>query len=415
MSPISAADSQPTEAQISTQFKLASFWLTKGKLERAISGFQEVLQLQPTHQQAAIFLEHALQQQQHEIRVLQRENSLAATSDSTKFTSGKISLVHQKVFGAHRCGWSYAIQALKPLHNPAGILFDGYLENSFLWKHYQPGQAKPPYTQPWVGFLHNPPSMPHWFFFQDSPQSLMKTAEWQQSLENCVGLFCLSNYHAQWVREQTGKLVSALIHPTEIPEQQFDFDRFVENSQKKIVQLGWWLRQPTAIQRLPVGVDNKLGYEKIKLNPTFSLNSALQLKALADAEIALEHVTLDPDFASNTRELSHLSDADYDQLLCENVGFVALYDTSANNTVVECIARATPLLVNPLPAVVEYLGEGYPLYFQTLAEAAEKVQDLQRVKAAHEYLKTCDTRRRLSAAYFCESLRTSEVYQQIVL
>ena len=52
---------------------------------------------------------------------------------------------------------------------------------------------------------------------------------------------------------------------------------------------------------------------------------------------------------------------------------VALHGASANNMVIECIARATALLVNPLPAVVEYLGEGCPFYFRSLAEAAEKV------------------------------------------
>ncbi|MEM6450510.1 MAG: tetratricopeptide repeat protein [Cyanobacteria bacterium P01_D01_bin.105] len=421
-SPMANVDSIDSTAQqhldqqhIETQFKLASLWLTKGKFERAISGYRAILALQPTHKEAALFLDHALQQQDQD-SLCQRQNYAEEGSNKTILPlnpTGKISLTHQKVFGAHRCGWSYAIQALKPLHNSSGILFDGYLENSFIWKHYQPGQVRTPYRQPWVGFLHNPPAMPSWFYPQQSPQTLMATSEWQQSLEHCVGLFCLSNYQAQWVRKQTGKPVSVLIHPTEIPEQLFDFDQFMQNSQKKIVQLGWWLRQITAIQRLPIRSKNALGYEKIRLNPAFTIDSDAQLQALAEAEIMAEKVCFNPDFVANTREVSHLCNADYDQLLCENIGFIALHDTSANNAVIECIARTTPLLVNPLPAIIEYLGKDYPLYFETLAEAAQKAQDLKRIEAAHQYLKTCPTRKKLSAEYFRQSFQTSSVYQSI--
>ena len=41
---------------------------------------------------------------------------------------------------------------------------------------------------------------------------------------------------------------------------------------------------------------------------------------------------------------------------------LSLVDASANNAVIDCIARATPLLVNPHPAVIEYFGADYPTY-----------------------------------------------------
>ena len=44
----------------------------------------------------------------------------------------------------------------------------------------------------------------------------------------------------------------------------------------------------------------------------------------------------------------HLTDAEYDQTLAENIAFIRLYDASANNTVVECIARATPPAGQPI-------------------------------------------------------------------
>ncbi|MGC1307361.1 MAG: tetratricopeptide repeat protein [Phormidesmis sp.] len=412
---VSMSSSQQVIEQAAVQFQLASVWWRKGKLERAIAGYREVLRLQPTHLQATVYLDDALKQQNREALHYQKVSQAYLGSNLSENPNGKISLVHQKVFSSHRCGWSYAIRGLQPLHNSSGILFDGFLENSFFWKHYQPNQIKAPYTQPWVGFLHNPPAMPNWFYSQHSPQALFAKAEWQQSLKHCLGLFCLSNYHADWVRQYTNKPVSVLIHPTEIPERLFDFDRFVENSQKKIVQLGWWLRKLTAIYQLPIHRQNALGYEKIKLNPAFASNAKAQLEKLEEIERKVSGISSDCHFVTNTREVNHLPDKAYDQLLSENIGFIALHDTSVNNAVIECIARTTPLLVNPLPAVIEYLGKDYPMYFQTLTEAAQKAQDLELIKATHEYLKTCETRKKLSAEHFCQSFQASEVYQKIVL
>ena len=114
----------------------------------------------------------------------------------------------------------------------------------------------------------------------------------------------------------------------------------------------------------------------------------------------MEGLSAEPRFAENTREVQHLPDPAYDALLAENIAFLQLYDAGANNTVVECIARATPLLVNPLPAIVEYLGPNYPFYYESLAEAADKAMDLDLIERTHLYLRGCVTRPKLTAALF---------------
>ena len=87
-----------------------------------------------------------------------------------------------------------------------------------------------------------------------------------------------------------------------------------------------------------------------------------------------------------------------------------MYDSSANNAIIECIARATPILVNPIAAVVEYLGEEYPFYFNSLEEAAVKAKDENLVKETHQYLLSYSTRGKLSQDYFKKSMEESEVY-----
>ena len=53
------------------------------------------------------------------------------------------------------------------------------------------------------------------------------------------------------------------------------------------------------------------------------------------------------------------------------------------------------------------------MYFSNLAEAAEKALDTTAIRRAHEYLRSCETRRRLDPAFFLQTFRESEVYRLI--
>lgn len=269
-----------------------------------------------------------------------------------------------------------------------------------------------PYKEPWVGFMHNPPNMPEWFHPQESPQAICAKPVWQESLKHCLGLFTLSEYAGDWLRKATGKPVSVVMHPTEIPEILFSFERFLANPGKQIVQIGWWLRRLTAIDRLPISRINPLGYKKLRLVPGFFSNAAGHIATLRKQEFLREGAPRS-EYSANTGVCEHLSNDDYDQLLAENIVFVDLHDASANNAVIECLARATPILVNRLPAVEEYLGAGYPLYFDDLSDAAVQALDVGRLRAAHEYLLACETRHRLDGDYFRRNVENSEVYQSL--
>lgn len=451
---------------VETSFKLAYVWHLKGDLERAFMGYQEVLRFHPNYMPAYLQLGNlTLRQGRIDEALDYYDKALLIDADAdlsyyyayqglvdqkTKHQPqqneylhvkdnpvGKINLYNQKTFPFHRSGWSFAINALKPLHNSQGILFDGFIENTFVWKHRYEGfrpvrilekmkrdgvyselatseeKGIIPYNQPWVGFVHNPQGMPVWFHYQDSPQKIFAKEIWKKSINYCVGLFALSEYHAQWLREQTGKPVSSLIHPTEIPEIQFDFDKFIHNPRKKIVQVGWWLRKLNAIYQLPISKQNPLNYEKVKLIPIFAERADEHFKKMMETEKRVYSIKLEDEFWQNTTHLQQLPNREYDEVLSENIAFVDLYDSSANNAVIECIARATPLLINPIPAVVEYLGKDYPMYFSSLSEAAEKALNTSLILDTHEYLKNCETRKKLSPEYFLRSFEKSEVYQLI--
>ena len=63
---------------------------------------------------------------------------------------------------------------------------------------------------------------------------------------------------------------------------------------------------------------------------------------------------------------------------------------SACNTLIECVIRNTPIVINRLEAAEEILGSNYPLFYSTLDEAEKIITDLKLIKSAYLYLVKLD-------------------------
>jgi hypothetical protein len=59
--------------------------------------------------------------------------------------------------------------------------------------------------------------------------------------------------------------------------------------------------------------------------------------------------------------------------------FVNLLDCSGCNTIVECIQRSTPMMVNKMPATVEYLGKNYPGFYDTFVSDVNPKAESYRI------------------------------------
>jgi len=316
---------------------------------------------------------------------------------------GKLKLIDPTIFQSHRSGWTYAMEALVPLHNDNGILFDGFLENQFGWTAKN---ERYPYNEPWVGIFHNPQNIPNWFFSEYSVQNLIESSYFQESLRTCKGIFTLSNYHAEYIRKLISVPIEVLFHPTEIPSKLFNYDKFMANPDKKLINIGYWLRKLSSIYQLPLNSY----YTKCRLMPYSAAGPKKIITELFNKELEYNDIKLN-EYFDITVTLDRVSNFEYDNLLSNNLVFLDLYDSSANNAVIECIARGTPLLINPIPGVVEYLGEEYPFYFNNLQEAAEKAKNFELIKETNNYLLECETRKKLSQKYFRKSIRESKIYE----
>ena len=107
-------------------------------------------------------------------------------------------------------------------------------------------------------------------------------------------------------------------------------------------------------------------------------------------------------------EILYLKDfSDYDDLITQNIILVDVYDASANNSVLELMSANAPFFAKRVPAIEEYLGKEYPMFFENLSQVEsilaneEKLNDLYR--ETHEYLKNLD-KEKFSHEYFSQDL-----------
>ncbi len=134
---------------------------------------------------------------------------------------------------------------------------------------------------------------------------------------------------------------------------------------------------------------------------TYTLN-----KYVAGAVKHLRHVD------DSVTVLPTASNADYDNLLTQNVIFLNLIDSAAVNTVLECLVRNTPIFVNKSAAsVVELLGADYPLFYNSLDDVND-LFTLGKVQAAHEYLRSLN-KEFITGDHFIKTFTSSQIYQAL--
>lgn len=299
--------------------------------------------------------------------------------------------------------WNQALKMLRCLVSPdRDVILDGFLEYSLVWAKYRKRRHEKLRTMPWIGFLHCPPGVPHFLHsvYQALPEYLLSSRTWSEIVPWCRGVFCLSRHHRQWLESVLTVPVSNLHLPTRSPGLAFDLDHYLQKPRRGIVQVGTYLRRLSSICQLPT---RKL--RKMRLASDAGWVTGAVALEKANGQIALD--------SGNVRELGPLSIAQFDRLLSENLVFTHLYGSSANNTIVECIVRQTPILVNPLPAVQEYLGVDYPLYFCSLEEAAAKAEDTQLIARAHRYLLDLSAKDFFTPARFLRDFLDSPVYSAL--
>jgi hypothetical protein len=172
--------------------------------------------------------------------------------------------------------------------------------------------------------------------------------------------------------------VQVIRYPLPLVEKTWSLEDFEKNPSRKIIQVGWWMQRPHAIHALPASGMEKLWIRK----PSPGIEEIIQL----DAEHLKRRFLIFDHMLETVTTVDDLPSEDYERLLCENIAFAHYYDAKNFDLLTQCIARHTPLLINALPGVREYLGDGYPLYYYSYDDAASKASDRALILDAHQYL-----------------------------
>lgn len=278
---------------------------------------------------------------------------------------------YEDSFGAHRFSNNEILEKLQSnLIRNDNLLFVWWVEKMFLHPN---NEAKRTFLEhrDWFGVMHVPLLSPCWAMTKDSQNDLAKlyfSKAWRSALTRCRGIICLSEHMASQLRVLYPNLnVFTAKHPTELVTTVFSPDAFLEK--KQIVLIGAWLRNFQAYFQL------KTEFKKILL---------LNKYAKSYIENSYAKYSLGcQELLGSVQKIEFLRDDEYDALLSSSLVFLGLHETSANNSVCECIARNTPFIANRHPAVIEYCGEEYPL----LVNSYDEDIDVSRVLDAHEYLK----------------------------
>ena len=283
-----------------------------------------------------------------------------------------------------RGGWKsvlYRLKELKFFKETSDIHFFDILE-----QHFSPSKTMTCENK-WAGIIHLTPNGPPYLEGENIAR-LFSNPYFLKSLDTCFAFFTLSPYITTYMQQEFEKIqrpvnVMTLKHPV-VQENiiPFSFEKFQNNSEKILIQIGQQYRKMSSIYQVSVPEP----YTKMWLTGTKSFTKIQTI-------IKKEQVHLNKYITTqmyNSVKLHYTETyEEYDEYLSKNIVFVDLFDAAANNTVLECIVRKTPIIVNKLPGVVDYLGENYPLYFSNLHDVPALLTE-EKLLEAHEYLKKMD-------------------------
>jgi hypothetical protein len=285
--------------------------------------------------------------------------------------------LHLNQIGDPQCGsgWPYVVQHLREFHRPEGILLDDFIERSFQWKRHRQR-----WREPWVGIFHHPPNLPEWLEPTAPSQTIMSTADFQASLPYLRGAIALSEHLGSWLRDRLHCPVLVRRHPAAPASRQFSLERWEAQEQQRIVQIGWYARNHRAIYQVEV----PRGFQKIHLT---QIAPWIQRAIGANDRYSPYRNRA---WNGEVRVIPGVNCVQYDYLMSSSVVLNEYWDVSASNTIIEAIARCTPILVNRHPALVEYLGADYPLFFDDLSDVRALLEDPARVRLGWKHLVEMD-------------------------
>lgn len=327
----------------------------------------------------------------------------------------------QKNHANYRSGWSRVHDALHVFDasllakdTETAILCDLYVDRTFLHGggHVLHALHILPYKTPWIGFMR------HGFHEACHPyggQDLFQHDLWLASLRFCKGLITFSKKQANCVEHALQKVgfsdvrVFTIDFPTVPPSfhSLFRFSRFMSHAHKRLLTIGRWMRDTPAFYQLHA----PQMYQKTIIIRDFDddfMEEQQDMQEQHYLEVIKKRSSTNTSIMQSAKKgvdvWMHVPAGRVEELLAEHIVFLKLWDVTMCHTVLQCIVRGTPILLNRHPVLEELLGASYPGFYDTLDQAAAILQSVLRIYCIHVYLRYGFSQHRFSMDRFLRKM-----------
>jgi len=252
-------------------------------------------------------------------------------------------------------------------------------------------------SRKWVGIVHITPYTPK-YLNNLNINELFHNINFNDAMKYCVKLITLSNYLKIYIKNNINNniKINKINHPIKKVTKFFSIDEYLNNDNKYIIHIGQRLRIFKTFFNLKFTTHNKLLISNNIDNLLNNLNKEMKIRLKSYEELS--------SYLSNYNIIyKNLNNNDYDDLIIKNIIFIHLYDSSANNILIEAIIHKTPIIINKNPAIIEYLGIDYPLYYSDISELNDDFINNNKIIYAYNYLDKYDTSK-FMYKNFCEEL-----------
>ncbi len=227
-------------------------------------------------------------------------------------------------------------------------------------------QVRKKVTKPFIAFFHQVVSN-----YERSLKNIFHSELWIHNKQYFLGGFVFSDYQKKYLKSiDCDKNIHLVMHPTKMNVRRWSFTQYMQKQ-----------------NFLHVGIHCR--------NINFFLNVARRRK---NTDHYLMIAARNEDYEMNITAckksgvelVKRLDSHAYQTALASSIVFINLIDAAANNTILECIARGTPILINDVGGVKEYVGEDYPLLYSDMSHAQHMIDVIKKnpiiLKKTHQHL-----------------------------
>lgn len=284
----------------------------------------------------------------------------------------------------HFNGWVSIIESLSRVFTRKDFVLHPFLDRDTLFFFDNLKVLK---GKPWVGIVHFPTHGAPLLHPEVNSINVVKKINASEYKDNCSGLIVLTNKAKETLSQFTDIPIHRLWHPKFVGKNSFDITSYFRNP---------IIRHPGKAYR------DFYPYFQFQTELKKEIYIEPENKWLIDNSLELSGSLINDSVSIKT---TFLKAKKYIKNLTTSIGFSYYYDCEASNSILEHLMTHTPIIVNRLPSIEEYLGSDYPMYYEDIIHSPNDfVLNKKFITEVSLYLKDRSSKKRFTVEKFCSDI-----------